>query len=71
LFVSTPDEEWYYYDYYKINNELVKTLNLKGIREKNLYDTLISYKKSNYFIPSEPKSSSTSLENVFKIENEH
>lgn len=40
LFVSSPADRWSYYDYYKINNELMRSLNVKGIREKNLYDTL-------------------------------
>jgi hypothetical protein len=61
LFVSSPEERWSYYDYYKINNELMRTLNIKGIREKNLYDTLQQYKKSNYFIPPEPRHGSTEL----------
>lgn len=71
LFVSAPNEHWSYYDYFKINNDLIKSLNQKGIREKNLYDTLQQYKKSNYFIPPEPRHGSTELEAVFTMESEH
>ena len=48
LFVSEKSGDWFYYDIPAIN-ELSKTLNPKGVRERSLLESLQTYRRRSYF----------------------